>query len=404
MTGMSAAQSQKTLQNKKDKLQKDIKYTNKLIKENKTKQTESVSVLEKINKNIENRSELIKTVEAEIRLIEKDITSNQSEVTRLESQLDLLKSQYRKLVYNAYKNRKSHIKWLYVLSAKSLQQSYSRIMYFREVGRNMEQQSGMILLTKNKKDEALNLLKADKTNKGVALNEQTKEAKALAEEKQKKEKLLSTLKSKESELNKEVAKKEKETLALTEKINKIISDEAAKRKKEAEKKATTSTNSTKTTTTTTVKKDPVPSETPESALVSTSFEGNKGKLPWPVEKGVITGKFGKQPHPVLPNIEIKNDGIDITTEDGASVRAIFAGEVSAVFAIDGYGTVVMIRHGRYLTVYSNLESVSVSKGSQVTAKQNIGKVNADNSTGKSWINFQVREDGSVLNPTTWISK
>ena len=126
-------------------------------------------------------------------------------------------------------------------------------------------------------------------------------------------------------------------------------------------------------------------------------------MPWPVDKGVITGKYGTQPHPVFSNIEIKNDGIDITTDKGAAVRSVYQGEVTGVFKVDGYENVVIIRHGDYLTVYSNLASVSVSKNVKVDAKQKIGIVATDDD-GKTYLNFQVRLGSAVQNPTVWLSK
>jgi len=142
--------------------------------------------------------------------------------------------------------------------------------------------------------------------------------------------------------------------------------------------------------------------TPETRMKSASFEGNKGNMPWPVEKGAITGRFGVQPHPYLKNVTVKNDGVDITAPAGSPARAIFDGEVSGIFAVDGYGKVVILRHGEYYTVYSNLSEVNVKKDTKVSAKQKIGSImTAEN--GKSVINFQIRKGSATLNPSLWLA-
>lgn len=399
------AQTKKTLQAKKKKIQKEINYTNNLLKKNKNKQDASLDQLEKINHNIDKRAELIKLVENEIRTLDQEIISNTKDSERLRVQTRELKTHFERMIYNAYKNRKSYTRYLYILTAANISEGYRRAQYFREVGRQLSMKVREIENAQLTLQKKLLTLNSSKEEKSVALHEQTRETQKLIGEKKNKESLVSSLKAKEKDLMDKVKKKEKEAQQLTDKINKIIADEAKKAQSSSSGKSSGSkSGSGSTSSSGKTKKDPVITETPESGKLSSSFENNKGKLAWPVERGVITGKFGVQPHPVLSNIEVKNDGIDITTDQGASARAVFKGEITAVFRVDGYGNVVMIRHGRFLTVYTNLESVTVKKGDNVDTKQALGTVKTDEVTGKTWMNFQVREGDVVLNPSSWITK
>lgn len=391
------AQSKKTLQTKKTKLQKDIAYTSKLLKETQQDKKNSLSQLEKLSRNIEQRMELISTIESEISLLEKEIVSNRLEIEKKNAALEKLKQQYAEMVFTAWLNRMQFNRALYVFSAQNFNQGVRRVQYFNQVNDIRKQRLDEIIETNRRLQQKVDELRKNREEKELALKEQNQQAQKLEQDKKTKEETLSKLKSKEKELTEKIRKKESEKKELENKIKAIIDKElkeaAAKKEKEIEKKTTS--------TTTTTKKEVKP--TPTGSLTSSGFAANKGKLPWPVDKGVITGKYGTQPHPVFSNIEIKNDGIDITTDKGAAVRSVYQGEVTGVFKVDGYENVVIIRHGDYLTVYSNLASVSVSKNVKVDAKQKIGIVATDDD-GKTYLNFQVRLGSAVQNPTVWLSK
>lgn len=398
--GSLSAQSKKKLQDKKKKLQSEIKYTEKKIKETQDQQKTSIHQLEKINKNIEDRVELIKTYESEIRLLDSDIKDNQKEIARLDDNITALKKNYASMVYYTWINRGSLNRTVFLLASDDFNDAFRRTRFIRQLGERRKDQLRIIGEARNEKEKVVQELSENKENKTVALTEVTNETNKLQQTKEEKQALVSTLKSKEKDLLAKVEKKRKEASELTSKINAIIEKEireAEKKKKENNNKTTTtsSKNTSNTTTKTT--------GNTEGGSLSSGFESNKGKLPWPVEKGFISGKFGIQPHPVLERVEVKNDGVDITTDKGANVRAVYKGEVSGVFKVDGYENVIIVRHGEYLTVYSHLSSVSVNKGSSVTTKQSIGTV-ATNTEGKTYINFQVRKGTTVLNPSLWIAK
>jgi septal ring factor EnvC (AmiA/AmiB activator) len=402
-----AAQSKKSLQEKKAKLQKELNYTAKLLKETQTDKKNSLSHLEKLNRSIEARMELIQTIEYEIKLLEQEIVSNRLEIEKKNKILQKLKDQYAEMVFTAWMNRNQFNQVMYVISAKDYNQGLRRIQYFNQVNDLRKQRLDEIIELNTRLQQKVEELRAIRENKAIALRQYTQEAQKLEQDKKQKEETLAKLKTKEKELTEKIRKKEKEKEELEMKIKAMIEKEM--KEAEARKKKVKETTTTKTETksggikTTGKTEAKEVKATPSGSYSESGFASNKGRLPWPVEKGVITGKFGVQPHPVFSSIEIKNDGIDITTERGASVRAVYKGEVTGVFRVDGYENVVIIRHGEYLTVYGHLASVSVSRGNIVQAKQKIGTVATDDE-GRSYLNFQVRYGSSVQNPASWLSQ
>jgi len=400
LSGISYGQNKSTLQNKKKKLQKEINYTNTLIKKNKKKQDASVEQIKKINASIDTRIELVNNYTEEINTIASEINLSEGQVTSLEKQLHILKKSYSKMVYQAWKTRNNLTAWMYIFSANNFNQAIRRYRYFKQINELRVIQSKSINKSKNDLITQIGKLKQSRVDKETAVNEKNNELKILETEKKEKDQNLKKLKKKEKDLLAQAKKQEKEKDALTAKINSIV--ETIIPKKTTTKKTNNSTTTTKTNTkTTTTTKTEVPNT--KGSSTSNGFENNKGKLSWPVTKGVITGKFGVHQHPVLDKVEVKNDGIDISTDKGSTVRAVYKGTVSGVFKVDGFENVVIIRHGDYLTVYSHLSQVSVSKGNEVTTEQKIGTAATDGE-GDTFINFQVRYGSSVQNPTSWLTK
>lgn len=386
--GLLYAQNKTQLQSKKKKLQKEISYTNQLIKKNKKKQDASLKQIEKINTNIEARVELVNNYTEELGLLAQEINLDKKQVTSLESQLTTLRKSYSKMVFQAWKTRNSMSVWMYVLSAKSFNQAIRRYRYHKQVNELRIIQSKSISHNKNKLKSKIETLKNSMVEKEITIHEKHNELASLEVEKNEKNDVLNKLKKKEKNLVAQAKKQEKERDALSTKINSIIKTTTTIKKKE--KKSTNNISKTEVTNT-------------QGSSNSNGFESNKGKLSWPVTRGIITSKFGIHQHPILDKVEVKNDGIDISTDKGSSVRAVYKGTVSGVFKVDGYENVVIIRHGDYLTVYSHLSEVSVSKGNDVTTEQKIGTV-ATNTDSDTFINFQVRYGSATQNPTSWLTK
>jgi septal ring factor EnvC (AmiA/AmiB activator) len=414
------------LEQQKKRLVNDISATGKLLKETEKKHDAALQRAGLLSTKIQQRNALIVTYATEVELLDTKITENRREINRLENNLQALKSSYKKMVFHAYKNRESTDQLLYLLAAENINTAYRRLNYFKQVGEFRKLKAEKIKSVKSGITQAVETLEADKASKTTLLTAETDQRKMLESEKKEQEVLATQLKGKEAELKKKIDKAEGERVNLEARIRKIINDEIEAERKRAEAKAladakkkadaaakanatkpATSTN-TNTNAGTTAAKPAAPKEvvmtvTPETRALSNSFEGNRGVLPWPVEKGAISSNFGTHPHAVLKNITVKNDGIDITAPSGSSARAVFGGTVSGIFSVEGYGRVVIIRHGEYLTVYSNLSDVSVSRDQKIKAKDRIGDIEtAEN--GKSVMNFQIRKGASILNPSGWLAR
>lgn len=375
------AQSKKDLEAQKDQIQKDIIYKNKLLEETKKNKELSVSQLVLLNKKISSREDLIRTINREIRAIDKQIEETNMLISSMEKDLQNLKEEYAKMVYYAYKNKSSYDKLMFIFSADDFNQAYKRLMYYQQYAKYREHQAEMIKKTQEALNGKIKELQQIRLEKQALLNQERSERNSLAKEKTEKQGVVNALQNDEKKLKAEIDKKKKEAVKLQKAIQKMIEEEIAREKAKGKEALT-----------------------PEAKALSDNFALNKSKLPWPVEKGEITGKYGKQAHPILKGIEIQNNGIDISTTKGAMARAVFDGEVTKVMIIPGVGKVVMVRHGEYYTVYSNLKETFVQKGDKVKTKQEIGTVITDENKGLTEVHFEIWKRQTIMNPVDWIYK
>jgi septal ring factor EnvC (AmiA/AmiB activator) len=382
------AQSKKELENKKKQLQKEIKQTESLLEETKKSKKLSLNQLVTLNKKISVREQLIQTIQAEIRIAEKQIKENKDVITSLENDLQKLKEEYARMIYYAYKNQDAYSRIMFVFSAQDFSQAYRRLKYMQQYSYYRQKQAEMIEKTQELLNKKNAELEDKKRQKQQLLGIEEQEKQVLAKEKSEQEKTLTQLQEQEKELLKKIREKEQEQKQLQLAIQRIIEEEIRKSREKAKTEGTKPAEKGLTL-------------TPEAQKLSNTFEANKGKLPWPVAEGIITGKHGEQPHPVLKGITIKNNGVDISTKKDAPVRAVFEGEVTGLATVPGFGKVVMIRHGEYLSVYSNLRDVLVKKGDKIKTKQNIGVVETDDND-KTEVHFEIWKGSTLMNPETWL--
>lgn len=390
----SSAQSKSSLQNKKKKLQQEIRYTNKLLEETeKTKRT-SLSQLQQLNKKISSRQILIQTIEQEIELLNDSIKFQVLTVDSLEANLTELKTEYAEMIRKAYRNRSDYNKLMFLFSANNFNQAYKRLKYFQQYARFRQDQAERIKSEQLEIDKQIKLLEAiRKSNEGL-LKAELNERNVLASEKSKKENVVSSLKGKQKELKSQLDKKRRDQKKVNAAIERIIAEEIRKAREAAAKKGKSE------------KGFPM---TPEARELSNSFTTNKGKLPWPVTEGVIVSKFGNNAHPTLANVTVQNNGIDISTRKGNIGRSSFNGTVSNVIIIPGQGKVVLVSHGEYFTLYSYFKEVFVSSGDKLTTKQDIGVLMNESGENTSIMHFEIwKAQGSgkaiKLNPASWIYK
>ena len=379
------------LENDKKKIEDEIIYTNNLIdKTNKNKQI-SINQLVIINNKIKKREQLISFLKNEISSINNKIDLNNKKIKDLSDELSSLKKEYAKMIYYAFKNKNSYDRMMFVFSSKDFNQAYQRMKYFQQYSSYRKLQASLIKSTQEEINNKTDELKTQKEKKIEIQLQEKKEKNTLFQDKNDQNETLKKLKQKEKKLRKDLRDKQKAANKLKKTIENII---AAEMKKVAEmKKASKKKTSTKTYT-----------STPEDIELSKTFSSNKGNLPWPTETGIISSTFGEHPHPVLKRIKTKNNGIDILTNEGEKVRAVFDGVVSSILSIPNLNTVVIIKHGEYLTVYSNLSKVYVERGERVKTKQNIGIIYTNKSESKSELNFQIWKGQQLQNPAYWIKK
>ena len=393
------SQTKEDLQDKKEQLQSEIKFTNKLLNQAKLEKNNSINTLSTLRRKIGIREEMISTLNIEIELFNGRIQQMEAEVVSIEegisqkkAELVALKKEYSQLVYHAFQNRSQYDRLAFIFSSNSFHQAYKRIKYFQQYSRFRKQQADRILMKeKELVEEALQLkqrralLLVEKNKKSRVLGNNQKEKTQLDSEKGQQQQLVNELSKKEKNLTNDLKQKEKQAQALEAQIRLIIEAEFKKAKAAAASSGT-----------------PSFSMTPEQKELAENFTANKGTLPWPVNRGVITQQFGKQKHPVLAGIETYNNGIKITTEKGASVRAIFDGTVSRILSIPGVGKAIIINHGDYFSVYNNLSDVMVISGQSIKTKQELGLVSTNPKSKETITELQIWKGNKKLNPAQWL--
>jgi septal ring factor EnvC (AmiA/AmiB activator) len=298
--------------------------------------------------------------------------------------LEKMKTEYAQLIRLAYLSKNAGNQLLFLLSAENFNQAYRRLLYMRRYTQFRNSQAAVMKTLQQLMNEKAENLKKLKSTREQLLIDTQNERKNLAQEKNQQNQEIQKLKTRQQDLKQKLQQQRQIERQLEREIQQIIEEEARKNRKAGE---------------------PEYALTPEQMLVGENFEQNKQRLPWPVERGVITERFGIHRHPVLEKVQVRNNGINISTEPGSKVRAVFNGEVSRVFGISGGNSAVIIRHGKFLTVYSNLREVTVKKGDKVTVRQNIGTVYTDFEDGnKSILKFQIWKENQKLNPEEWIGR
>lgn len=385
----SLAQNKNDLEKQKNQLLKDIEYTNKLLQETSKDRKSKLTQLELINTKIRKRQELINAIIRETQILQDEIEETNAIVVSLEEDLDRLKEEYGKMLHHTYRNMNTYDRLMYIFSSEDMDQAYKRLKYFEQYAKYRQQQGEMIEQTRTSLSSRTEALESTRMDREMLLETSQRETLTLNDERAQQDELVSELNEKESQLKRDLTKKEKEKKKLESAIQRIIENEIAKAKAKEKKTGSTVTKSGFAL-------------TPAEMALSTNFSDNKGKLPWPSDRGVITSSFGEHPHPTLRGIKVENNGVDIATEEGSAAKAVFDGVVSAVVVIPGANKAVIVRHGEFLTVYSNLTNVEVKMGDNVKVKQKLGTVGTDRLNGKTILHLEIWKGSTKMNPAQWI--
>lgn len=399
--------SKKQLQSEINSLQKEISTANQLLKKTKKDKEMTLNEVNLLDKKIKQRENLIKAYNQQIAVLDEEINTGQSNIKSLNSDLKKLRKEYAKMIVFANKNRSHYDMLGFVFASKDFNQAFRRLRYIREFNEARKVKIDQIVSTERRINDEVEASQKAREEQAAMLKDEKAQQEALQKEKKDLNGQVAKLKKKEGSIQQDIKNKQQQAKKLQKAIDDIIAEEIRKANAEAERKrkeeAKKNANKGKATTA------PAPKEkgmalTPAEKKLSSNFVNNKGNLPWPVERGVISSSFGKHASVVSDKVTVTNNGIDIATTEGAQARAVFEGEVASVVKLTGANTVVIIRHGEYFTVYSNLENVTVKRGDKVKTKQNIGTVHTNKTEDKTELHFELLKEQNRQNPANWLSK
>lgn len=388
-TVFSQKDKQAELEEKRQQLQEEIRQINNLLFSTKKKEKSVLTEVEDISKRIQVRENLIKVTNQQANLITREINSNMSRIDQLRNDLKTLKEDYAKLIEKSYKSKSDQSRVMFLLSSESFLQAYKRVQYMQQYANHRKKQGEEIQAKTVELQELNTSLIQQQKEKQKLIDENRVARTKLQEEKKQQEQLMGTLRSEESKYAAQIKTKQREAAAIDKQIEDLIRAAIAESNKAAGGTATRTSSTTF-------------SMTAEAKALAANFTSNKGKLPWPVERGVVVTNFGVTQHPTLPNVKTTSSGVEIATDEGAKARSAFDGEVLAVTAIRGANKAVQIRHGDYITVYQNITDVYVKKGDKVKTKQEIGKIFTNPTTGKTILKFLIFQNTNKLNPADWV--
>lgn len=412
---LAAQKNSDKLKKEQDRLEKNISNTKSLLEKTKSSTEVTLNELKLIDNQVKYREDLLQNFDNQIRSAELKIEQKDKQITELEEKLVGLKKQYKKLLIYAYKKRSKDGQMMFIFSSKSYYEALKRKKYLEKIAEIQRKQKLIIIQHKRLINKEKNEIVVERNYKEEIADEKRKEKDEILKDKAKQSSTLAKLKQEEKKLMANLQKDEAKKAEIKRKIDKAIQAEILKANQTAAKSSSSSSKkgsnkggsnkgSSSSATGSTTAKDPVVLKEPREMELNNSFEANKGRLPWPVSTGSITEKYGRNPHPTIPNIYTNNDGVDISTNKGAQVRCVFEGEVTTVLSIMGAGKTVIVRHGNYRTIYSNLQDVYVSKGDKLTTKQSIGTLLPPDDGSYSILHFEIRQDITSINPSLWISR
>ncbi len=392
LLGITSAQAQN---NKKDQLEarrielrNEIKKINNLLFSNQNKKKDQTALIEDLNYKLSVTNNLIKVTNQQANLLTRSINNNQKEISQLRDELTILKENYAKTIQKSYKNKSEQSRVMFLLSSDNFRQAYKRLQYMNQYAKVQKQQAEDIKV-KAKKLQDLNLdLVKQKEEKDNLIAENKVIQNQLEADRKQHQSIMAEIKKDLNKYASQIKEKQREAAKIDEEIDRIIKAEIAKSNKKAGKTSTYKSGFALTA---------------EAKLIAADFISNKGKLPWPVEKGIVKLRYGKQRSPINPSVEIQSSGVRIATEKDAKVRAVFKGKVLAVMVQKKSNPVVLIQHGNYITAYGNLKTVYVKKGEQISTKQEIGEVFTD-SDGQTLLKFSVYKNNASQNPAEWVYK
>lgn len=385
---IAQSDKQKKLEAQRQQILKEIDQFKAFLLGKKKEEKSEITLIEDLNYKVNARKNLINITNKQANLLTREINTNQKEITSLRAQLQELKEDYAAMIVKSYKSKSEQSKVMFLLSSSNFKQAYKRLQYIKQYT-NYQKEQGESIKAKTKELQALNIqLSKQKENKQKLIEENRVAKRQLEKELKEREVLMASIKADMSKFSAQIKKKRQEADRIDREINRLIREAIAVSNKKAGKKTSTGKFVL----------------TPEDKIVGSSFEANKGKLGWPVERGVIKGKFGKRRSLTDNSVTQNYKSIQIATNPNAEVKAVFGGEVSQILVVKNGNPAVLIRHGNYLTIYMNLSKVYVKKGDKISKGEVIGQVFTSKIRGETLLGFRINKNNQVLNPEYWLAK
>ena len=375
---------QKKLEAQKISLTKEISQINSLILDSRKKSKNLANELEDIQLKISVRDKLININNSQLNNLTNIIYNQTEKLSDLEKELIKLKEEYEQIIYSSYKKKSTQMKLMFLFASENINQAFKRFQYFKQYSKYRKKQADKIVLIQTQISQTIDSLQIRKNNKQNIIDENREVKETLTKEKQLQNTLFKNLLKNQKNYSLEITEKEKQTRLIDNEIQKLIRLAIAESNK--------NNNSTNF------------ALTPEGRLISTNFQANKGRLPWPLKQGVVVRRFGTQPHPVVRTTTINSNGISLATSPNSVAYSVFDGEVLSVYGFSGGNPGVLIRHGKYISNYQNLSSIFVKKGDKINANDEIGIVFTNESTGKTVLKFNIFNELKPENPTIWLDK
>lgn len=385
---------QKELEEKRQAILAEIKQINSLLFKTKKEEKSVLSQVEDINQRISATENLIRITNQQANLLTRNINNNINRISALRKELEVMKADYADMVRKSYKSKNQQSRIMFLLSSDNFLQAYKRVQYMKQYAAFRKKQGEGIRI----KTEELQKLNSDlidqKKDKQKLISENEVAKRQLTQERKAQQELVATLKKDESKYTSQIRTKQKEADKIDKEIDALIQAAIAEANRIA--------NASKTKTTSKPETSGGFALTAEDKALAASFSNNKGKLPWPVEKGMVVKSFGTHRHPQFPNVTTTSSGVEIAADDNAPVRAIFEGQVMSIQVIKGANKVIFIQHGEYISVYSNMGTVAVKKGDKISTKQTIGTVAKSPTEGRTVLKFYIYKNKTKINPADWI--
>ncbi|WP_262383892.1 murein hydrolase activator EnvC family protein [Hymenobacter lutimineralis] len=413
------SKSRTQLEREKRTALKRIQETTRILQQTQQRKEATLGQLNALKEKITVQKNVIQTISSELKYLDSDVRQTETQVQHTQQNLEQLRAEYARLIYASSKTANSYNRIMFLFAAESFNQFVRRLQYVRQYAEVRKAQAAEISQTQSRLHQQLTGLTAKRQQKSSLLNTQLSENRNLLVIKTQQDQVVTQLSRQEQQLQQELAKRQQSVRRLDNLIAQRVREEIARAARAAAARAARSNTAGRSSTSgrspgATNRNETAESEaavertdrvtlTPETAILSSSFADNRGRLLWPVSRGFISQRFGKHPHPVLKHVVIENRGVDIQTNSGEAVRSVFEGKVLTVASVPGMNTIVMVQHGEYFTVYAKLRSVSVSEGQTVQARQQIGTVYTD-SEGTSEVQFQVWRNSANLNPENWLGR